>query len=109
MTLATQMQTDLAAFFSTDDFAVSATLTHGATVTTPEVIFDNAFELANLFGFSGFETSKPFAVGKYSDFSSAAKGDTLAIAGTTYYLISNPQKGADGLTCVVQLSRDKAP
>jgi hypothetical protein len=109
MTLATQMATDRAAFFSTDDFAVSATFTHtGSAAVAIKVIFNNAFELVNPMSGS-IETMNPQAICKYSDVSAAAKNDTLVIGGVTYYCIGKAQRGEDGLTALLPLSKTQAP
>jgi len=109
MTLATQMTADLAAFFSTNDFAVAATFTHtGSAAATINVIFNNAFESVNPFN-GAVETSNPHVICKYSNVSAAVKNDTMVIGGVTYYCIGKPQKVEDGLTAMIELSRTAAP
>lgn len=64
-------------FFTNADFATAATY-NAATV---QVIFDNDFVDA-----SGMTASTPGILGETSDFSSAAKGDTITISGTVYVM-----------------------
>jgi len=107
MTLAAQMTTDLDVFYNSDDFAVSATLTVGAVVTTITVLFSNPFQMVNP-ATGEVETTAPSARCKASDVTSAvhgASGSTLAIAGTTYK-IRGKQPIEDGLEAILILSRD---
>lgn len=102
MTLATQMTTDLDIFFNTDDFAVSATFTHGASVTTIKGIFDKERQII----LDGYETTRPTYETKTSNVAAITKGtDTLVISGTTYkihdYFLSS-----DELTTTCILSVD---
>ena len=81
VTLATQMATDLSVFFNTDDFAVSATFTHGATVTTVKGLFDKDRDVI----FDGYESKAITFEGKTSDLAAITKKtDTLVVSGTTY-------------------------
>lgn len=104
MTLAADMITDLSTFYDTDDFAVSATLTVGSTVTTIKVIFSNPFAMVSPAD-GGIESTNPEARCKTSDVSTAVHGSTLAIAGTTYKVIGK-QPVEDGLETILQLSKD---
>jgi hypothetical protein len=104
MTLASDMITDLANFYSTDDFAVSATLTVGSTVTTIKVIFSAPFSAMS--PASGrIETTQPEARCKTSDVTTAVHGSTLAIGGVTYKVIGK-QPQEDSLETVLILSGD---
>ena len=104
MTLAADMVTDLSTFYDTDDFAVSATLTVGAAVTTINVIFSATFRGLN--PASGeIESTAPEARCKASDVSAAVHGSTLAISGTTYKVIGK-QPTEDGLETILVLSKD---
>lgn len=70
---------DISAFFSTDEFAVMATI--GAS--TVRVIFDAAY--ADPLGMSG---SSPVALAISSDVSTVAQGESIAIAGVGYTVVS---------------------
>lgn len=94
MTLATHMTTDSATFFSTDDFAVSATF-KAATIS---VIFSEPYQ-----NDMGYENSAPSALAKTSDVSAAVRKDTIVIGGTTYY-ITGMQPSEDGLLTLLTLS-----
>ena len=104
MTLAADMITDLATFYSSDDFAVSATLTVGSTVTTPKVIFSAPFSGVNV-ATGEIETTAPQARGKTSDLTTVVHGSTLAVGGVTYKVIGK-QPTEDGLEIVLVLSKD---
>lgn len=105
MTLAADMITDLTTFYSSDDFAVSATLTVGATVTTPKVIFSNPYDLISPAG-AGIAGTNPEARGKASDFTGVVIGtSTLTVAGTTY-IIRDKRPVEDGLEVILTLSKD---
>jgi len=69
-----------------DTFGVSAIFTHSSTVKSIDVIFDRAGVLG-----SGVElevqNAEPLVRCKTADVSSAARGDTLVISGTTYYVV----------------------
>lgn len=104
MTLAADMITDLETFYETDDFAVSATLTVGAVVSTIGVIFSAPFRGLN--PASGeIESTAPEARCKTSDVSSAVHGSTLVIGGTTYKVIGK-QPTEDNLETILVLSKD---
>jgi hypothetical protein len=79
------LDTDIASFYG-DEFTVTATLTHGTTVTTISVIYDRAGAV-NVVGEIEVRNAAPTARCKTTDVSTAAKGDTLAISGTTYYIM----------------------
>ncbi len=104
MTFAADMVTDLSTFFNTDDFAVSATLTVGAVVTTIKVIFSAPF--SSMSPATGqIETTQPEARCKTSDVTAAVHGSTLVIGGVTYKVIKK-QPGEDALETVLILSKD---
>lgn len=71
---------DLDPFLNDDEFAVAAV--HG--LTTKYVIFDNQF--LGIPGEPVIASAQPMALGKTSDFSAAAAGQTIVISGTTYYI-----------------------
>lgn len=87
---------DLAPFFSTADFGVSATLTIGGTPSTVNVIFDAAyFDPLGL-----FEGTAPTAWVPTSDAVAVAQGDTLEVNSTTYTIV---EVMPDGSGNVIQL------
>jgi hypothetical protein len=105
MTLASDMITDLETFFNTDEFAVSATLTVGAGVTYPKVIFSDPYQMIS--PASGeIATTAPQARGKASDFTTVViNTSTLVVNGTTY-IIRDKQPGEDSLEVILILSKD---
>jgi hypothetical protein len=105
MTLAADMLTDLDTFFDTGDFAVSATLTVGSTVTTPRVIFSDPYQVISP-ATGEIATTAPTARGKASDFTSVVVNtSTIAISGTTY-TIRGKQPSEDGAEVILILSKD---
>jgi hypothetical protein len=104
MTFAADMVTDLATFFNTDEFAVSATLTVGAVVTYPKVIFSAPFRSLNPAN-GEIESTAPEARCKTSDVSSAVHGSTLVIGGVTYKVIGK-QPVEDAIETILILSKD---
>ncbi|MFH2073974.1 MAG: hypothetical protein ABIJ57_01315 [Pseudomonadota bacterium] len=104
MTLAEDMVADLGVFYDENDFAVSATLTVGAVVTTISVIFSAPFR--GISPATGeIETTAPEARCKTSDVSTAVHGSTLVIGGVTYNVIGK-QPGEDGIETILVLSKD---
>jgi hypothetical protein len=94
---------DIAAFYSTDVYGVSATFTHGVTVATIVVIFDRAGAMVTVGGIEA-QTAAPQARCKATDVSTAANGDTLAIGGTTYYVSRSEPLNND--ETLLHLSKD---
>lgn len=90
---------DLTVFFSTDDFAVSATYKVNGTGSgsTVKVIF-------NVTGINTLEVTEknPIAVGKTSDFPSVGNTDTITINGTVYRIVDSQPK-QDGAIIELQL------
>lgn len=83
MTLATQMQTDLATFLESDDFGLVAVYRKtGQPAKDIDVIFDNEF-MQSEYGI-GVETLTPYALAKENDIPDIAHADKLEISGTTY-------------------------
>lgn len=78
---------DIAVFYDTDVFGTSAKYTHSTTVKQIVVIFDRAGVVTQV-GEIAVENAAPRARCKTADVSSAARGDTLLISGTTYYVIA---------------------
>lgn len=93
------MTEDLSVFFSSDEFAVEATLTGDATPRN--VIFDvNGSILEQL----GVETQSPAAICPAAQWPSAAQGQTLTIAGTPYK-VRSVQLLDDGAVKLLTLAR----
>lgn len=95
---------DLSVFFSTDDFAVTATV--GAASVS--VIFDREHvEAMGGFG-GGIDATQPTALLKTSDVTarSIARNTAIVISGTTYYVQSLRPDGT-GLT-LLALSLEQA-
>lgn len=87
---------DLAAFFSTDDFAVAATY-NGATPVN--VIFDRAY----LASFGIVSGANPVALCAASAVAADPTGKTLQI-GATVYTIRDCKPQDDGATVLLELS-----
>jgi len=92
---------DLTAFFSTDDFAVTATWTpDGDTSSTITGIFDNEYIEGIGGGEVDFEASQPMFLVKTADVPNVAQGDQLYF-NNTYYRIVNVQPDGTGLTVLI--------
>jgi len=102
MTLSADMTTDLATFYSADDFAVAAYLNGSATPIN--VLFSNPFAALNP-ATGSMESTAPEARCKAPDVSSAVHGSTLIVASVTYYIIGI-QPTEDGLETILVLSKD---
>ena len=101
MTLAADILTDLASFFNTDEFAVSATYTPaGGVATTIKVIWDKMDGAA-----LGMDGTRITCLAKTSDVSAAKPKDTIVIGGTTYKIKEPPNHTTDG-TSELELSID---
>lgn len=87
---------DLTGFFSTDDFAVAATLDG---VASGNVILDAAYIEA--LGIAGTE---PMALARASDYAATALGKTLSAGGTTY-IIRDRRPQDDGATVLLKLEK----
>jgi hypothetical protein len=83
---------DLAAFFTTTDFATAAILWDGTGIN---VIFDNSFVDAQ-----GVEVLQPVIHAKSADVTALVHGDPLVIEGTVYY-IRGIQPDGTGVTRLV--------
>ncbi|MFA6148661.1 MAG: hypothetical protein WC899_10685 [bacterium] len=101
---------DLAAFFDVDGgFAVTATYIPavGGAPTNIPVIFDNEYAAAEydrLADRASLESTSPRVVCRDADVPGISHGATLAISGTTYYVIEVRPDGT-GVTTLV-LSKD---
>lgn len=74
---------DLAEFFSTKDFAISAVyIKTGSPNKDVNIIFDNEY-FESGYG-AGVEGSAPFALARSSDFPEVLQNDRLEIAAVTY-------------------------
>lgn len=85
----------IAGFFSTSDFGVPATWTHGGTPVATTVIFDSSY----FDPLGQFEGAQPMAWAPTADMATVAQGDTLAIGGTTYTVVEVQPDGT-GVTAV---------
>jgi hypothetical protein len=105
MTLSADMITDLATFYNTDDFGKTGTLTVGAVVTYPTVIFSDPYQMIS--PASGeIATTAPQARGKASDFTAVVVNtSTLTVSGTVWKIIDK-QAGEDALEVILILSKD---
>ena len=92
--MAVESAADRAEFVSTDDFGVAATYNGSTTVNG---IFDNEYLEAIEGALVGVEASQPRFTCRTADVSSAAHGDTLAIAGVTYNVVGVEPDGT-GMT-----------
>ncbi len=91
---------NLDAFFSTDDFAVSATWTpDGDTSSAITGIFDNEYSDASG-GEVDFEASQPTFLVQTADVPDVAQGDQLFV-NSRYYRIVNVQPDGTGLTLLI--------
>ena len=79
------VDTDISTFYG-DEWTSTATLTHATVATSISVIFDRAGAVVQV-GEMEVQTAAPTARCKTSDVASAVNGDTLAVGGTTYYVI----------------------
>ena len=99
-TLADLLTSDLDLFFNTNEFAVGAVFTPaGGLSRTIPVLFDK--EYAAIQGVASYQVT---ITCKSTDVVGAARGDTFAIAGTTWYMKDVAIDVGDGLT-VIELTR----
>lgn len=90
---------------STDAFAQAATWTHaGGVPTTINVVLDTEYAAPEGVGIAGVSGAAPIAICKTSDVPGAARGDTLVVDGTTYY-VTEAMPDGDGFT-TLRLSRE---
>ena len=107
MTLATQMTTDLAAFFNTSDFAESVTYTaKGGAGTTIKVIL--AEEDGTLQGATA-PGDNMVVWAKYSDISNPQRGDTFTINSATWYAVEILGGGRGESVWRIRVSRSLRP
>lgn len=88
---------DLAAFFDTDDFGVSATYTRGATPSTVTGIFDREYVAADVAEVAFASTEPMFTLRSTQVPSGAIPGDTLTVSGTAF-VIRNIEPDGTGVT-----------
>ena len=96
MTLKTDLTTDLAVFFNTDEHAESVTYTAtGSAAKTITVILvdeDPAIQAVTPPG------DKMTILAKYADITAPRRGDTFTINSVTWYVVGDPQGGrAEGI------------
>lgn len=92
---------DLDAFFSTDDFAVTATWTpDGGDPSVITGIFDNEYIEGVGDGEVDFEATHPMFLVKTADVPDVAQGDQLSVNSTSYRIV-NVQPDGTGLTLLI--------
>ena len=107
MTLATQMASDLAAFFNTDDFAEAVTYTaKGGTGKTINVIL--AEEDGSLQGVTAPGDNMVIHA-KYSDMTTPLRGDTFTINSVTWYAVEILGGGRGESVWRIRVSRSVRP
>ena len=82
------------------DFGISDapfTDTSAGSSSTITALLKNEYSLEDVGGEVGVETSTPVAIVRSSDVNNVAKGDTLAISGTTYTIVE-VQPDGEGMT-----------
>lgn len=87
--------------FEYSELTTAATFTHGATVATINVIFDNEF---SVMGIPGIEEAQPQAQCKTSDVPAAVHNDTLTIGGVVYYIKGIEPDGLGVTTLILSKS-----
>lgn len=103
--MAVESAADLAIFFATSDFGVSATLTPGTgSAITLNGIFDNAHQMVDMDNASVSSVAPVFTC-RTSDLDGlrmgkARGGDQIVIAGVTY-LVRDAQPDGTGVTALI--------
>ena len=98
--MAVEGDTERAIFFSTDDFATSATYTpSGGSAATVNGVFDKEYSLADL-GVVGVGSNDPRFICRTVDVSSAANGDSIVVNAVTY-TVRNVEDDGSGITTLV--------
>lgn len=83
--MAVETATELAIFFSADDFGVTASYTPlGGDAENVKGIFDHEFYEADAGGTVGFAIEQPIFTCQTSDIPNAAEGDAITINSTDY-------------------------
>jgi hypothetical protein len=101
MTLATQLLSDLAAaFFNSDEFAVSAALTSGGTTRTIAVIFDAPTRVIDPVTGIAVEIRDYSCLAIATDVAAVIHGDTIVINGVTY-AITGVEPDGTGVTTLI--------
>lgn len=91
---------------STEAFGQEATfIPSGGQGKAIKVVFDNAFSAMQGLGEAGVSSSSPQAECKSTDVDGAARGDTLRVGDTTYY-VTEAQPDGFGMTLLI-LSKDQ--
>jgi len=99
--MAVEGDTERAIFFSTDDFATSATYTpSGGSAATVNGVFDKEYSLADLGGVVGVGSNDPRFICRTVDVSSAANGDSIVVNAVTY-TVRNVEDDGTGITTLV--------
>lgn len=99
--MAVETATELAIFFETDDFAVTATYTPaGGSPTSIKGIFDNEFYEADAGGSVTFAIEQPRFTCASSDVASAVEGEAIVINAVSY-TINVVQRDGTGVTMLI--------
>jgi hypothetical protein len=88
---------DRAAFFSSQDFGVSATYSRGGTPSTVTGIFDREYVSADVAEVPFASTEPVFSLRSADVPSGAIPGDTLTISGTAF-VVRNIEPDGTGVT-----------
>ena len=88
-------------FFSTQEFAVEATLKFADQSPDRAVVgnFDDGYEMPRLGEFER-DHQGPIFVGKSSGLEGVTRGDSLVVAGKTYTVLTAPQDDGTGIACL---------
>lgn len=104
--MAYDFASDLDTVFNTDEFAETATYVRaGFPATFIPVIFENNYAVIQEIGETGMGVPTPQVLCKTADVANAARGDTLVVGGTTYY-VQEVRPDGTGITTLI-LSRDQ--
>lgn len=93
--------TDLAEFFTTDDFAITATYTpDGGSSASVKGIFDEGYQAVEIGGEVAVANVSPQFSTQSSEVSSASKGDAIVCNSVTYTVV-NVQPDGTGVTTLI--------
>jgi hypothetical protein len=101
--MAVETATELAVFFETNDFAVTATYTpFGGSASSVSGIFDKEYLELDSGGSVAFAINQPRFVCATSFVANAAEGDSLAVSGKTYKVVVVQDDGTGTTTLVLE-------
>jgi hypothetical protein len=99
--MAVETATELAVFFETDDFAVTASYTpSGGSASDVKGIFDKEYLELDSGGTVAFAVNQPRFQCSTADVANAAEGDAITISGTNY-IVRVVQDDGTGVTTLV--------